>query len=187
MSFMLRHLPNTLTAMRLLCAPALAALLLTGSYPAALGVLAFAGLTDAADGFLAKRYGLSTRFGRYLDPAADKLLMLAAYLALTAIHVAPLWLTGLVILRDVLIVIAVFAARLLALPLRVEPLPIGKACTAVQVAYVAFILVLLAFRLDSPGYAHVAALTTVAFTVASGLAYAGLWLKALVARYRRAT
>lgn len=184
---MLRHLPNTLTALRLFCAPMLAFLLLHGQERAALGVLTFAGITDAADGFLAKRLGVSTRFGRYLDPAADKLLMLASFLALAAIHATPAWLTLLVILRDIGIVTGIGAARLMALPLRVVPLPIGKACTAVQVGYVALILVLLAFRIEAPMVARFAVLTTAAFTVASGMAYAALWLKALGARYRRAT
>lgn len=184
---MLRHLPNTLTGLRLFCAPMLAFLLLHGQDKAALGVLVFAGITDAADGFLAKRFGLSTRFGRYLDPAADKLLMLASYLALAAIHATPWWLTLLVILRDVGIIAAIGAARLMALPLRVVPLPIGKVCTAVQVGYVALILVFLAFRIEAPLVARSAALVTAAFTVASGMAYAGLWLKALGIRYRRAT
>src|ERR1041385_6934807 len=100
---MLRHLPNTLTAMRILSAPMLAALLLGGYERIALGVLAFAGLTDAADGYVAKRFGLVTRVGRYLDPAADKFLMVSAFFALTIIHIAPLWLTALVIGRDVCI------------------------------------------------------------------------------------
>lgn len=184
---MLRQLPNTLTALRLFCAPMLAFLLLNKQDQSALGVLVFAGITDAADGFLAKRFGLSTRFGRYLDPAADKLLMLACYLALAVVGATPAWLTLLVILRDVGIVAAIGAARVMVLPLRVVPLPIGKACTAVQVGYVALILVLLAFRIDAPMVARSAALVTAAFTVASGVAYAGLWFKALGTRYRRAT
>ena len=184
---MIRQLPNTLTAMRLLSAPVLAAFLLYGYQMYALIVFAFAGLTDLADGFLAKRFGLTTSVGRYLDPAADKFLMLAAFLALTAIHQTPLWLTLIVIGRDVAIVFALFVARLLALPLRVEPLPIGKVCTAVQVTYVALVLLLLALRLDAPKTMEAAALVTAGVTIASWLAYGGLWLKAYAARYRRVT
>jgi cardiolipin synthase (CMP-forming) len=184
---MLRHLPNALTVLRLFSAPLLAFLLLAGHAPAALGLLAFAGLTDAADGYVAKRFGLATRFGRYLDPAADKLLMLSAFLALTAIGVTPMWLTALVIGRDLCIVAAIFAARMLALPLRVEPLPIGKVCTAVQVGYVAVVVFFLAFRIAAVQPLQVAAWLAAGFTLASALAYAGLWLKAFSARYRRAT
>lgn len=181
---MIRQLPNSLTALRLLSAPVLAAFLLYGHETYAFVVFAFAGLTDLADGFFAKRFGLTTRVGKYLDPAADKFLMLAAFLSLTAIHRTPWWLTVLVILRDINIVLAILAARMMEMPLRVEPLPIGKLCTAVQVAYVALVLLLLALRIEAPGILRVAAYVAAGFTIASWLAYGGLWLKALAARYR---
>jgi cardiolipin synthase len=183
---MIRQLPNTLTALRLFSAPILAAFLLYGHQTYAFAVFAFAGFTDLADGFLAKRFGLTTPIGRYFDPAADKLLMLAAFLALAAIHQTPLWLTLLVIGRDLSIVVGIVIARWLALPLRVEPLAIGKVCTAVQVAYVALVLLLLAFRWNAGRAVEAAALVAAAFTTVSWLAYAALWLKALVVRYRRA-
>jgi cardiolipin synthase (CMP-forming) len=181
---MFRQIPNTLTAMRLFSAPLLAACLLYGHQTLAFVVFTFAGLSDLADGYLAKRYGLATSVGRYLDPAADKALMLASFLALTAIGSTPLWLMLLVIGRDAAIVFAIFLARLLGLPLRVEPLAIGKVCTAVQAAYVALVLLFLALGMEEPRTIGAAALVVAAFTVASWLAYTGLWLKALAARYR---
>jgi cardiolipin synthase len=189
---MIRQLPNTLTAMRLLAAPVLAACLLYGRETYAFFVFAFAGFTDLADGFLAKRFGLATPVGRYLDPAADKVLMLTAFLALTAIGnraapSCPLWLTLIVIGRDASIVFAIFLARLLELPLRVEPLPIGKLCTAVQVLYVALVLLLLSLHMNEPRMLAIAAMLVAAFTLASWLAYGVLWLKAFAARYHGAT
>lgn len=181
---MIRQLPNTITALRLFCAPVLAACLLYGHEAYAFIVFAFAGLTDLADGFLAKRFGLITRVGKYLDPAADKFLMLAAFLSLTAIGRTPLWLMLLVIGRDAAIVFAIFVARMMELPLRVEPLPIGKLCTAVQVGYVGLVLLFLAFHVSRPEILQGAAYVAAAFTIASWLAYGGLWLKALAARYR---
>jgi cardiolipin synthase len=184
---MIRQLPNTLTMLRLLCAPVLAGFLLYGQQSYAFAVFAFAGLTDLADGFLAKRFGLTTEVGRYLDPAADKFLMLAAFLALATIHAVPVWLMLLVVGRDLAIVIAIFLARVLALPLRVEPLPIGKICTAVQVCYVALILLLLALHIDAPRTAESAAYVTAGFTIASWLAYGVQWLRAFAARYGNVT
>jgi cardiolipin synthase len=181
----LRNIPNLLTGLRLACAPALALLLLYAHEGAALAVFVFAGLTDAADGWLAKRFRLATRFGRYLDPAADKLLMLTAFLALTAMGATPLWLTAVVIGRDFVIVSAIVLAKLLELPLRVAPLPIGKLSTAAQVGYIALILVILAFDLDWPQISAFAGVVAGAFTIASWLAYAQLWLRA-AARGRRA-
>src|SRR5262249_44097708 len=107
---LLRQIPNLLTALRLACAPFTALLLVDHDYRSALAVFAFAGLTDALDGFLAKRYGLDTRVGAWLDPAADKLLMLASFLALTYVAVTPPWLTVLVLARDAAIVLAVLLA-----------------------------------------------------------------------------
>lgn len=179
---MLRHLPNLLTGLRLAAAPALAFLLLAGADRAALGVFAFAGLTDAADGFLAKRFGFATRFGRFLDPAADKLLMFASFVTLSLMDVTPLWLTALVIARDLAIVCGILVARLLALPVRVEPLPIGKASTAVQIVYVALALVLLNFGLHWTLVENIAVDTTAIITVASWLAYAGVGARALLRR-----
>ena len=140
MTGVLRHLPNFLTGLRLLAAPLLAVLLLENRYMASLGVFVFAALSDMADGYFAKRYNLATRAGRYLDPAADKILMLTSYVALTALQITPLWLTALVIGRDVVIVGGILLALVLELPLRIAPLPIGKASTAVQVGYIGLLL-----------------------------------------------
>jgi cardiolipin synthase len=184
-SGLFKHLPNLLTGLRLLCAPALAFLLLSGADRAALGIFAFAGFSDAADGFLAKRFGLVTPFGRYLDPVADKLLMLAAFLALTILGFAPLWLTALVIARDVAIVAGIALAHVLALPLRIAPLAIGKLSTATQVGYVGFSLFLLAFGIHWQQLAGVAAVATAAVTTASWFAYAVVWIRAFALRERR--
>jgi len=179
-----RHLPNLLTALRLAAAPALPALLMHGEYSMALGIFAFAGLSDAADGYLAKRFGMTTRFGRYLDPAADKLLMLAAFLTLSVMKVSPWWLAALVIGRDVAIVLAVIMAFVMALPLRVQPLFIGKVNTVVQVSYIGLMLIFLVFGIAAPQISGWAALVTAVFTIVSWFAYAGLWFGAFFARNR---
>jgi cardiolipin synthase (CMP-forming) len=184
-SGLFKHLPNLLTALRVVCAPALAILLFVGADRAALGIFAFAGFSDAADGFLAKRFGLATPLGRYLDPAADKLLMLAAFLALTFLGCAPPWLAALVVARDMSIIVGVAIAHVLALPLRIAPLAIGKLSTAAQVIYVAFSLFLLAFAIHWQALTEGAAVATGAVTAASWFAYAALWVKAFSLRPRR--
>lgn len=186
MSGLFKHVPNLLTGMRLVCAPALAFLLVSGADRAALGVFAFAGLSDAADGYFAKRFGFATRFGRYLDPAADKLLMLAAFVALTVMGFTPVWLAALVIARDLAIVAGIALGHALGLPLKVEPLAIGKWSTAVQVGYVGLSLLLLAFGLHWTVLASVAAGVTAAVTLASWFAYGNVLLNAFALRYRRA-
>ena len=183
---MLRHLPNLLTTLRVLSAPLTAFLILKGLDRGAFGVFVFAGLSDAADGYLAKRFRLDSRFGAYLDPAADKLLMLACFVTLTVTGTTPLWLTVLVIARDVAIVGGLLLALYMALPIQVTPLLIGKASTAVQVAYVGLILLLLAFDIPAPRLELAAAIAVATFTVASWLGYGQVLLKAFVLRRRTA-
>jgi cardiolipin synthase (CMP-forming) len=178
MTRVLRQVPNVLTAIRIVLAPLTAWLILHERYLDSLFVFGIAGASDALDGFLARRFRLVSRFGEYLDPAADKLLMLASFVTLTVMGAAPLWVTAIVIGRDVAIVLGVALARLLALPIKIEPLMVGKASTVVQVGYVALLLLLLGLGADMPALAMTAAIVTVGFTVASGLAYGQLWFKA---------
>ena len=185
MNPVLRNIPNMLTALRLASAPLLGAFLVRGEYRAALAIFIFAGLSDAADGWLAKRFHWMSRVGRYLDPAADKVLMLVSFIALAAMHATPLWLTTLVIARDVVIVLAILLAWFLDLPLRVAPLYIGKFSTAVQVAYVALMLFVLAFGFEWPRIAATGVFLVGVFTGLSWLAYGNLWVRAAMAKGRR--
>ena len=185
MNPVLRNIPNMLTGLRLAAAPALVALLYRGLHGEALSVFVFAGLTDAADGYLAKRFNSMTRFGRYLDPAADKLLMLASFLTLTALGFTPLWLTALVIARDVCIVIGIALAHHWALPVRVTPSFLGKVSTAVQVIYVGLMLVTLTLPVHVAWLTDFAAFATAMFTLASGLGYAQIWFRAATHRRSR--
>ncbi len=182
----MRHLPNLLTILRLAAAPVIAAFLWQGHYTLALCVFVFAGLSDAADGFLAKRYGFDTPFGVYFDPVADKLLMLVSFVVLTAIGASPLWLTLLVIARDFVIVGAIALARLLVLPLKIAPSLLGKASTAIQVCYIGILLIMLSFHIEAPKVLAGAAFAVGVMTLASWLSYAQMWLKALAAGKRRA-
>ncbi len=182
---MLRQLPNVLTVLRLAAAPVIAFLLLQHDYVAALAVFAFAGLSDAADGFLAKRFGLDTRFGALADPIADKFLMLASFIALTIIEVTPWQLTALVLARDVAIVAAVLLAKALGWPLRVQPQLLGKISTAIQVIYVGLTLLMLAASIDMPDVTYWAAVITAVVTLASWLSYGHIWLRAFAFRHSR--
>ena len=186
MNRVLRQVPNILSALRLIAAPFTAYLIVHRSDTAALCIFGMAGLSDALDGFLAKRYSLTSRFGEWLDPAADKLLMLASFVTLTAIGAVPLWLTVLVIGRDAAIVLGIAAARLVDAPLRIAPLIVGKASTVVQVVFIALVLLLLAANLDIPWLVTAGCVVVAFFTLWSFLAYAVVWLQAVGARRRPA-
>lgn len=176
---LIRHLPNLLTGLRLAAAPTTAGLLAAGHFNAAFGIFAFAGLSDAADGFLAKRFNLATPLGRVLDPAADKALMLAAFVTLAVLDDVPGWLAALVILRDVLIVAGLALAVAAHAPIAVKPLMIGKLCAALQVIYIGVHLAALAFEFPLGGIAPADAYVVAAVAGVSLLAYFGVWLKAM--------
>ena len=183
---MLRHLPNLLSGFRLLAAPLTAWAILAEHDGAALVVFAGAGLSDIADGFIARAFRFTSRFGAWLDPIADKLLMLLCFLALYQVGAAPLWLVAVVIARDVVIGGGALLAKSLQLPLRIRPLMIGKAATAVEVAYVGVRLFLLAIDRQAPVLLRDASYLVAAFAALSGLAYVLVFLRALLAGRLRA-
>src|ERR1700759_5231131 len=133
---MVRHLPNLISALRLLAAPFAAWLILSGHDMAALLAFAAAGLSDGLDGFIARRWGVPSGFGAWLDPAADKLLMLLCFTALFAVHAAPFWLVALVIGRDVALAMGWGLLKALGLVAHVHTLFLGKISTVVQVLYI---------------------------------------------------
>ncbi len=182
MSPVLRQAPNILSALRLCAAPVAAWLILTGRDVEALAVFALAGLTDAADGYLAKSFGLASRFGAWLDPIADKLLMLASFLSLTYIGAVPMWLTAVVIGRDVMIVLGVGLARFLGMPLVVQPLMAGKVSTVLQVLYIALVLLLLTLHEPPAGLERSGEFLVTVLAVWSFLAYAQVWFRAATQR-----
>jgi cardiolipin synthase len=186
MKAVLRQAPNILSALRVVAAPIAGWLIYQGEDFPALFVFGLAGLSDAADGYLAKKFALTSRFGAWLDPAADKLLMLISFVALTMVGAVPLWLTVLVIGRDIAIVLGVGLAKMLGAPLRVAPLMVGKISTVVQVLYIAMVLLLLAIRSDQPELLFAGEVAVAALTLASFFAYGSVWLHAVAARSKAA-
>lgn len=160
----LRHLPNTITGLRLVVAPVLPWLLLAGHYRAALWLALAAGLSDLLDGQLAKRFGWQSRLGSLLDPIADKLMLGCALAGLWAIQMLPAWLVGLVLVRDLVIVTGAMAWWRLAGPFDATPSLVSKLTTLAQVALVLLCLLELAgwqlpLQVRKEGVIAVAALT----------------------------
>jgi cardiolipin synthase len=177
---MLRHLPNLLSGLRLLAAPLAAWAILAERDMAALVIFAGAGLSDFADGQIARRWGFVSRFGAWLDPIADKLLMLCAFLALLAVGAVPLWLVLLVIARDVAVAGGALLAKALALPLAVAPTVLGKATTAALIGYVCLVLLLLAADMEAPRLAKAGGYAVAGLVILSGLAYLQVFLRAVL-------
>ena len=171
----LRWLPNALCVVRMLLVAPFVFLLVEHRYVAALGLLVVAGATDALDGFLAKTFDWRSRLGGLLDPAADKLLLVSAFLALTYVDRAPVALAAIVIGRDLLIVGGALTYQWLIAPVEAEPSAISKLNTACQLGFVFFALVQAAFGWP-PDVSLVALGAAVVFTsIVSGLNYVLRW------------
>lgn len=183
---MIRHLPNIVSALRLAAAPFAAWLILNAHDMASLCVFVLAGGSDAVDGFIARRWGVTSTMGAWLDPVADKLLMLLCFTALFAVHAAPFWLVFLVIARDIAIAVGWLLIRTIPLQVETGPLPIGKASTVAQVLYVLIVLLMLAFDIEAPRISGICALVCAAATAASAIAYARVFLRGVFTQGRPA-
>ena len=171
------NIPNFITLGRIISVPVIFWLLLTGQSQIAFFVFVAAGISDAVDGYLAKTYDWRTELGAYLDPLADKLLIVSIYIALAVRGELPLWLVIAVVSRDILIVAAVLLAWLLDQPVRVRPLAISKANTALQILLAATVLADNAFALGLEMTRTVLVWTTGALTLLSLAAYLRGWFR----------
>jgi len=129
---------NQLTLLRMLLIPAFVLLVVYGYLGAALTVFVVAGLTDALDGLIARRSGQKTTLGAWLDPAADKLLLVSTFIVLTVPGLGltnrlPLWLTVMIISRDVVIVLTVAIVNLAIGRRTFKPSIFGKIATATYI------------------------------------------------------
>jgi len=139
------NIANCLTAMRVLLVPLFVYLMIVGKERGALAVFAVCGLTDGLDGILARRLRQRTLVGAYLDPIADKLLMATAFIVLAYIEIVPLWLTILVISRDLFILVGSSLYLLLIDASDIRPTALSKLNTAVQILTVVYFLAYAAF------------------------------------------
>jgi cardiolipin synthase len=134
-------IPNLITLARILLTPLFIIFLIQGRYHKALIVFLLAGVSDVADGLIARLWQQKSPLGTYLDPLADKLLMSAAFVTLSISHQVPPWLTVVVISRDVALGLGVAVLRLAEYPLIIQPSLAGKWTTTLQMATVLLVLV----------------------------------------------
>ncbi|MGE0222786.1 MAG: CDP-alcohol phosphatidyltransferase family protein [Acetobacteraceae bacterium] len=171
----LLNLPNMITFARLCAVPLAFWMILEHRLDRAFFLFAAAGISDAVDGWLARRYG-GNALGALLDPLADKALLVTMYVTLAAIDALPPWLAILVVFRDVLIVGGAIALGVLGFPLVIRPLYISKLNTMMQIMLVAVILLEGGFGLTITGLSTAMIWTVALTTLASGVAY--VWVTA---------
>jgi cardiolipin synthase (CMP-forming) len=167
------NLPNFLTLLRILTIPVFLEFLSYHFYWEALVVFAIGGVTDFFDGFAARRMNQQTALGAYLDPVADKLLVMTSFVMLASIGGLPVWLTIVVVVRDVLIVLGYAVVYFLVEErLKVKPTLVGKWSTTLQLLTLAVaLLVLHDPRLLHPGVLEAFVFSTAVVTVVSGCQY----------------
>jgi cardiolipin synthase len=170
-----RFVPNAICVGRMLLVAPLVLWVVEGRFVAALLVLVVAGISDGLDGFLAKRFDWRTRLGGLLDPAADKLLLVSAFVSLSYVGLIPVALTIVVIGRDIVIVLGAIAYQWFIAPVQGEPAAISKLNTACQLAMLFFTLTSAAFAWPPPVSLLVLGAAVVFTSIVSGLNYVLRW------------
>ena len=163
-------IPNLLTIVRILLTPLLVILLLDDRLSAALVVFVVAGVTDGLDGLIARLYKQKSRLGAFLDPMADKLLLVTTYVILAFRHLVPNWLTVIVLSRDVFIVMGVFVLFMQDLPLEIRPSLPSKLTTCSQIV-TAIVAMATALAAPHPLFKKVLFQITATLTIISGGQY----------------
>ncbi|MBX3568911.1 MAG: CDP-alcohol phosphatidyltransferase family protein [Rhizobiaceae bacterium] len=170
-------IPNIITVMRFLLVPGVIYALLLGEMQWAFTGFLIAGISDGVDGYIARRFDQASKLGAYLDPIADKLLLVSVFIVLGVMQHLPLWLVVLAVSRDALIVVAVMVSSVMAHPVTVRPLMVSKVNTAVQIGLAVVILAELAFSRDFGWLDDGLVYLCGALTVASAAAYLLAWLR----------
>jgi cardiolipin synthase len=132
----LRQIPNVISSIRIVLVAPIAVALAKHQLVASMALFAVAAVSDAADGFLAKRYGWQSELGAVLDPAADKLLLATVFVVLAYLRLIPLWLMVAAVARDAIIVLGALLYRVCLGPLDVRPSKLSKFNTLCQAAFI---------------------------------------------------
>lgn len=170
-------IPNLITLGRILLVPIVVWAIASGAMWLAFVLFLAAGVSDAVDGFLAKRFNMTTVLGSYLDPLADKALIVSIYITLGISGEIPRWLVILVVSRDIMIVGGVVLSWLVGSPLKMRPLIVSKLNTVAQIAFACVVLGSLGFNVDvAPLDAILMGLVAV-LTLASVVAYLIEWIR----------
>jgi cardiolipin synthase len=170
-------IPNLITLARILLVPIVVWTIASGAMWVAFVLFVAAGVSDAVDGFLAKRFNMTTVLGAYLDPLADKALIVSIYLTLGINGEIPRWLVILVVSRDILIVGGIMLSWLMGSPLKIKPLLVSKLNTVVQIVFACVVLGSLGFDLHVPALKSVLMGLVAALTLLSVGAYLAQWMR----------
>ncbi len=171
----LAYLPNAISLARLLAVPVTIDLLLQQAYQAAFWLFLAAAVSDAVDGYLAKRFDAVSEIGTYLDPLADKALLVGVFLTLAHAGAVATWLVIAIVFRDVMIIGGALLYHTLTRSLKMEPLFVSKANTLAQILLAGVLLAELGLGLVLPAVTQGLIYLVAATTFVSGAAYVVKW------------
>ncbi len=170
-------IPNLITVFRLVLVPVVILMILQEEWGWAFALFVIAGLSDGLDGFIARRFDMHSALGAVIDPLADKALLVSIYITLAIVQVIPAWLAIAVVSRDIMIVMAFMVSWVMAQPIAVKPLFIGKVNTALQIVLAALVLGGLVFGQDLGRLEGFLAILIVVLTILTAGLYLARWLK----------
>ena len=170
-------IPNLITLGRILLVPIVVWAIASGTMWIAFVLFVVAGVSDAIDGFIAKRFGMTTELGAYLDPLADKALIVSIYITLGVNDAIPRWLVILVVSRDIMIVGAFMLSWLVGTPLKVKPLLVSKLNTVAQILFACVVLGSLGFDIQADMLKLLLMGLVAALTLLSVAAYVAEWVR----------
>jgi cardiolipin synthase (CMP-forming) len=170
-------IPNLITLARILLVPVVVYAIAAGELRLAFLLFLAAAISDIVDGFLAKRFGMMTELGAYLDPLADKVLIVSIYVTLGVTGVIPLWIVILVVSRDIMIVGAIILSWVVDRPLAIKPHPVSRLNTAVQIFFVCLVLASFGYGFDAGPALIAVMLLVAALTLLSVAFYLAEWVR----------
>jgi cardiolipin synthase len=174
----LGSIPNLITLGRILLVPVVVwAIATPGAMWIAFVLFVAAGVSDAVDGYLAKRFRMTSELGAYLDPLADKALIVSIYLTLGINGLIPRWLVILVVSRDILIVGGIMLSWLVGSPLKIKPLLVSKLNTVAQIVFACVVLGSLGFNIVADTLTLVLMGLVAVLTLLSVAAYVAEWVR----------
>jgi len=174
------NIPNVLTLARILITPFIIYAILEHQAVLALVLMAIAGVTDMLDGAIARYFNQRTTVGAYIDPMADKLLLISTIVTLYLIGQIPLFLFLAVIFRDVIIVLGAIAYEMITHKLEIQPSIASKITTFLQITLVLVVLSEMAWQVPGADVMYLSIWLTFAFTCISGIQYMIVWMRKAV-------
>ncbi len=180
----MHHVPNLLSLLRLALVPVMGWFVVASRYDIALPIFLAAALTDLADGYIARRFGVTSRLGAMLDPIADKLNMLVATVLLAGAALLPLWLAVAIVLRDVIIVAGALAYRAARGHLQIAPTWLSKLNTVFEFAVLLLVMAIGAGWVRSGPWLIAVFLLVLGTVIGSGVQYVWLWGRKALAEGR---